>query len=347
MKKILSMIMVVCLCLGLCSCGGNITDDGNVAQSRKVTDMSGFVSELPESIDSYAVAWAGLTDILTMFDGVEHMVAYPEKSASFKWLFDVYPELNDKICLPNEGISVETVLESGAQVVFLKKADDEGLVDKLRECGIVAIDCEFKDYEGLKDVVNLIADVLGTTNAKKEAEEYCKYIDESVAYVSEIAKNISNEQKISALVIKDTKDYSAYGATRYTGKWVEMCGANYSMVNEDAYANVKLTKEQLIEYNPDVLFFAMPGQAEKFLADETWNNMKAVVNGKVYNIPGGFNTWSNSGAESAMQFKWAFSKLYPDLIDYDINDATREYYKKFYDYEPTDEEIEKILSSAF
>lgn len=347
MKKILSVIMIISFCLGLCSCRENAGNNKNEVQSKKVTDMSGFVSELPDYIETYAVAWAGLTDILTMFDGVEHMVAYPEKSTSFKWLFDVYPELNKKICLPNEGISVETVLESGAEVVFLKKSDDEDFVDKLRKCGIVVIDCEFKDYEGLKKVVKLIAEVLGTNDAKDKAEEYCKYIDASVEYVTKIADSIPADKKISALVIKDTKDYSAYGADRYTGKWVEMCGANYSMINEDAYANVKLTKEQLLEYDPDVLFFAMPGQAEKFLSDKTWSDMKAVISGKVYNIPGGFNTWSNSGAESAMQFKWAFSKLYPEMIDYNINDETKKYYKKFYDIMVSDTEIKNILMSAF
>ena len=39
------------------------------------------------------------------------------------------------------------------------------------------------------------------------------------------------------------------------------------MVNEDMYANVNLTKEQLLEYDPDFILFAMPNQAEAFLED--------------------------------------------------------------------------------
>lgn len=346
MKKY--FVLLIVLCIMLCSCGQNVAVAPKIESGiRTVTDMSGETWELPDSIDSYAVAWAGLMDILTMYDGVEHMVAYPEKSASFKWLFDVFPELENKVCLSNDGISVETILETGAQVVFLKRSDDEALVDNLRRCGIVAIDCEFNDYEGLKKVVKLVAETLGIDSAILESEEYCEYLDNSVEYVQKIANEIPNDKKVSALVIRDTKDYSAYGVTRYTGRWVEMCGAIYSMINEDAYANVNLTKEQLIEYNPDVLFFAMPGQAEQFLDDDTWDSMKAVQNRTVYNNPGGFNTWSNCGAESALQFKWALSKLYPDLIDYNIEEEIIDFYNKFYDYKPSKEEIVNMLNSSF
>lgn len=347
MKKVFVLVLVACLSLLLTSCNETQKGQNESSVTRSVIDMSGYESVIPGQIESYAVAWAGLMDIVTMFDGIDHLVAYPEKSASFKCLFNVYPRLSEKVCLPNEGISVETVIDSGAQVVFLKKSDDEALVERLRECGIITIDCEFKDYEGLKEVVKIISEVLNNEGAKEKAEEYCSYIDESVKYVQKITNKIPDDEKISALVIKDTKDYSAYGSTRYTGKWVEMCGAKYSMVNEDTYANIKLTKEQLLEYNPDVLFFAMPGQAEQFLKDDTWKNMKAVKNGTVYNNPSGFNTWSNSGAESAMQFKWALSKLYPELIDYNIKDEVKNFYYDFYGYSPSEIEIEKILSGSF
>lgn len=347
MKKYLVFIMIFVLALGLCACSNNAEQQNENSESRTVTDMSGTDVVLPANVDKYAVAWAGITDIVAMYDGVDHLVAYPEKSTSFSMYTNMYPDLKSKICLPDEGISAETVLESGAQVVFLKGSDDESLVNKLRESGIAVIDCEFKDYEGLEKVVNLVADVFGTKEAQDKAAEYCEYLDASVEYVNSKTKNLEEGDRVSAIVIKDTKNYSAYGSTRYTGKWVEMCGANYSMVNEDAYANVNLTQEQILEYNPDFIFFAMPGQADKFLGNSTWKELKAVKEGNVFNIPSGLNTWSNSGAESALIFKWAFAKMYPSLSDnFDAKTVTS-YYKTFYNFDISENDIQKTLSSEY
>lgn len=346
-KKYLALIMILALVLGLCACSNTAKQDENSSEVRTVTDMSGTEVKLPATVDKYAVAWAGITDIVAMYDGVNHLVAYPEKSTSFSMYTNMYPDLKDKICLPDEGISAEAVLESGAQVVFLKESDDESLVNKLRESGVAVIDCEFKDYEGLEKVVKLVADVFGTKEAQAKANEYCKYLDSSVEYVNSKTENLEEDDRVSAIVIKDTKNYSAYGSTRYTGKWVEMCGANYSMVNEDAYANVNLTQEQILEYNPDFIFFAMPEQADKFLEDSTWKELKAVKEENVFNIPSGLNTWSNSGAESALIFKWAFAKMYPSLSDdFDAKIVTS-YYKTFYNFDISAEDIQKTLSSEY
>ena len=346
-KKYLALILILALVLGLCACSNTAKQDENSSEVRTVTDMSGTEVKVPATVDKYAVAWAGITDIVAMYDGVNHLVAYPEKSTSFSMYTNMYPDLKDKICLPDEGISAEAVLESGAQVVFLKGSDDESLVNKLRESGVAVIDCEFKDYEGLEKVVKLLAYVFGTKEAQAKANEYCKYLDSSVEYVNSKTENLEEDDRVSAIVIKDTKNYSAYGSTRYTGKWVEMCGANYSMVNEDAYANVNLTQEQILEYNPDFIFFAMPEQADKFLEDSTWKELKAVKEGNVFNIPSGLNTWSNSGAESALIFKWAFAKMYPSLSDdFDAKIVTS-YYKTFYNFDISAEDIQKTLSSEY
>lgn len=349
MKNGLLRIIVILLSIVLlgafvagCQERHNIDNEGQ--QKRVVTDMSGCRVELPEKVERYAVAWAAISDITTMFDGVEHLVAYPEKSTSFSMYLEKYPNLQDKICLPNEGISVETILSSGAQVVFLKGSDDPVLVEQLRACEIAVVDCEFKDYEGLKDVVLLVAEVFGTEEDEDIAKQYCEYLEREVSNAKSFSDTLPESEKKTVLVIKDTTDYSAYGKTRYTGQWAEMCGGIYSMVNTDLYANVNLTKEQLLEYDPDILFFSMPGQAELFLNDDTWREMSAVKSGNVFNIPSCLNTWSNSGAESALIFEWACAMMYPDKVDYDCYSKISEYYTQFYNFDLTTEDIDEILN---
>jgi iron complex transport system substrate-binding protein len=119
------------------------------------------------------------------------------------------------------------------------------------------------------------------------------------------------------------------------------------MVNEDPYPNVILTSEQIIEYNPDYIFFVIPGESAKFCSDSAYRTLNAVANNHVYDDPCGLNSWSNAGTESILQFKWAISIFYPDLVDYDIIEETRDFYEQFYGYTPTEQEINDILNVSF
>ena len=342
-RKIIASIVMFSLMLCMVACGNSSAEDAETSDSRVVVDMSGNEVTIPNEISTYAVAWAGLTDIVAMFDDFDHCAAFPEKSTKFNLLFEFCPNLENKQKLPDTGISAELLINLNVQVVFLKGSDDEDLNNKLKQCGISVIDCEFKDYEELEKVVSIIGETFGTEDAKQIADSYCKFIEEQVESANAITSQILDTDRLSAIVIRDTVDYSAFGQTRYTGKWVEICGADYALENEDSYANVNLTKEQLLEYDPDIIFFSMPGEAQKFLDDSSWSGMKAVQTRRVYNIPNGLNTWSNSGSESALIFPWAQSIMYPTFVSYDINQVVRDYYNDFYSYNLNDSELETIL----
>lgn len=343
-RRIIAGFVLLSFMLCLVACENVSVKDSETNDSRVVVDMSGNEITIPSEISTYAVAWAGLTDIVAMFDDFERCAAFPEKSTKFNLLFEFCPDLEGKQQLPDKGISAESLINLNVQVVFLKGSDDEDLNNKLKQCGISVIDCEFQDYEGLEKVVNLIGETFGTEDTKQIADKYNKYIEEQVENANTITSRIPDKDRLSAIVIRDTSDYSAFGQTRYTGKWVEICGADYAMKNKDSYANVNLTKEQLLEYDPDIIFFSMPGEAQKFLADDSWSGMTAVQAGRVYNVPNGLNTWSNSGSESALIFPWAQSIMYPELVNYDINQVVRDYYAVFYSYDLTEPEIGAILN---
>ena len=345
MRRIVgSMLVLVTLCICISGCGTSSESNKIVSDNttRYVVDMKGTTIELPEKIDNIAITWTGLIDIVLMLNGSDDIVAYPNKSNSFDILQKNYPDLKNVMYLPDEGISAESLADVGVKIVFAKSSDDEILVDNLRKCGIVVVDCDFKTFEELQQVVTLISEVFGTSEAIEKAKDYNTYINDKVSSVINNVNAISEDKRVSVLVLKDTKNLSAYGSSRYTGKWAEICGGRYAMVNEDTYANVNLTREQLLEYDPDYIFFSMPEQAETFIADEQWADLKAVKNGHVYNVPNVYNTWSSSGAESALIFEWAFSKMYPDSIEYIQESVIEEFYNEFYGSTLTKEQINSI-----
>ena len=165
-KRCVVGIIALAMIMSFIACGNQKQGISNET-TRTITDMSGNEIEIPNEINNYAVAWAGLTDIVAMFDDFEHCVAFPEKSTKFELLFKLCPKLEGKLQLPDKGISAEALVELNVQVVFLKASDDEKLIQKLKQCGISVIDCEFKDYEGLESVVKIIGDTFGTEDSKQ------------------------------------------------------------------------------------------------------------------------------------------------------------------------------------
>lgn len=346
MKKIeILIICLFCFCSTACS-NTSSSQEASSDKTRIVQDMSGELIEVPEKIGNIAITWTGLTDIVLMLDGADHIKAYPEKSNSFKLLLNKYPLLNKAMYLPEDGISAEALVQEDINIVFAKCSNDETLVKNLRESGITVIDCEFKTYEELQQVITLISDVLGTSQAIEKADKYNTYINDKVSNIKTQVSKISKNDRPKVLVLKDVNNYSAYGSSRYTGKWTELSGGNYVMVNQDTYANVNLTQEQLLEYDPEIIFFTMPLQAKKFSNLNEWSGLKCVKNEKVYNVPSVFNTWSNSGAESALIFEWAFSKMYPEKTKYDEEKAIRNFYQTFYDCKFTEQEISIIVEES-
>lgn len=178
--------------LVLCTvaCGNNNVNNLETNDFRSVVDMSGNKITIPNKIGTYAVAWAGLTDIVAMFDYFEYCAAFPKKSTKFSLLCDFYPNLSGKQKLLDKDISSEMLIDLNVQVVFLKGFDDEELNNKLKQYGISVVDCEFKEYEGLEKVVNIIGETF-------EA----------------VTSQVSETDRLSTLVIRDTIDYSAFGQT--------------------------------------------------------------------------------------------------------------------------------------
>lgn len=346
MRRIVCFLLMLMLCMLSLLTGCTQSSNTSLAENgtRTVVDMSGNTVAVPASIKKYAVTWTAVTDIVAMFDGCKHMVGYPVTTASYPWFFEVYPEAKSLPTFPKENVSVESVIETGAQVVFLKAADDKNLVTQLKNAGIAVIDVGFFNYDELKDAVRLVANVFGTDEATALADRYCAYVDDEINFAKTFSNNIPEGEKVSALAFRDTSNYTAYGKETLPGLWTNLCGAKYILEDD---RNVNLTKEQIAEYNPDYIFFIIPGEAQKMKSDPAFATLNAIKNNRIIENPCGMNSWSNSGSECILQFKWAISVFYPDRVNYDIKDEVRKFYKEFYGYTLTDTEITNITNVSF
>lgn len=310
--------------------------------TRTVVDMQGTEVTVPAVIDNYAVAWTGDFDIAAMLDGCEHISAYPDTSLRFEKVMEFYPRLADCISLPKENIAVESLLESNAQVVFLRQSDYPDLTRELRAANVPVIDLNFENYDQLKQAVTLFADVLNTDQAREKAERYNDYLDDTLAQVQDFVQaNPCGE--VSVLNFRDAVDFTAYSPDRLVGSWAGLCGVTYAMDTDGGTSNVTLTQEQVLAYDPDYIFFTFPGNAEKLLANQQLQSLRAVQQGHVYDAPAVFNSFAINGTEAVLQLKWAISLIWEDESPFDLNADVQDFYRTFFDLELSDEEVTRLL----
>lgn len=344
MKKIIAFCLslaVFACCLSSCKPASNTTES-----THTITDMSGKTITLPNSIEKYAVVWTSIMDIAAMVDGYEHICAYSDISLKYDMVQHFYGQkLKQAVALPKENISVESIVQSGAEVVFLKTSDYKELATQLEKVSIPVIDMTFENYDELKKVVSLFAEVINTESAITKAQKYSQYVDKSLASMSTYLDNIQQKNTNTAVVFRDAIDFTAYGKNRMKGFWIEKCGFNYVVEQENNNNNINLTKEQLLEYNPDYIFFVFKGNKQKLLEVTELQSLSAIKNNHVYDIPIGFESYGVKGAESVLQLHWVMSTIYKEEPTTEIIGTILDFYKDFYSIQLTETEAKKIINN--
>ena len=196
-------------------------------------------------------------------------------------------------------------------------------------------------------------EILGEVTGKQErAVRLVNYAKESLNLTAQIEEYIkkNNLQKV--------KIYYAQGgdglATECEGSWhatlIERAGAqNVHKCSEDpnakSFGRVKISFEQLVKYDPDVILVYEKELFDKIYGDPKWRLLGAVKNKKAYYIPREPFSWFDR-PPSFMRFlglKWLVNLIYPEAFKFDMVRETCEFYKLFLDLELTDAQIYKIL----
>ncbi|MDU6828228.1 MULTISPECIES: ABC transporter substrate-binding protein [Campylobacter] len=196
-------------------------------------------------------------------------------------------------------------------------------------------------------------EVLGKILGKEaRANELIKYAQSSLNLSDEVENYIKNSGA------KRARIYYAQGSdglsTECAGSWhatlIERSGAqNVHTCSEDpnakAFGRVKISFEQLVKYDPDIVLIYEKELFDKIYADPKWQLLSAVKNKKAYFIPREPFSWFDR-PPSFMRFlglKWLINLTYPEAFKFDMVKETREFYRLFLDIDLDENAAKKIL----
>ncbi|MDO5707280.1 MAG: ABC transporter substrate-binding protein [Andreesenia angusta] len=318
-------------------------EDSDNSETRMFTDQFGNEVELPKKIEKVADVWDAHSQVMLLLGQADKLVTTTERIQRTPWFAEVYPGIKDVIApIKNDTIQLEELVAQNPDVVICLKEDE---VAQVEGAGLKAVRLGFQDFDGLKETIRLTGELMGE-EAEEKADEYIKYLEGNIEKLAEKTKDIEDSERPKILHIFSGEDLTKVdGAKSIIGEWMKLAGGINAIESEANHVDVNL--EEIIATNPDIIIIGGTGAAkgiETIKNDPAWADVKAVQEDKLYCNPVGTWKWDRYSAEEALQVLWAGTLIHPELFgDIDMVKETKEFYKKFYDFELSDDQAQRIL----
>ncbi|MFD1040280.1 Fe(3+) dicitrate ABC transporter substrate-binding protein [Virgibacillus byunsanensis] len=143
------------------------------------------------------------------------------------------------------------------------------------------------DYDEILEGFETISVAVGEEEKGQEVlEAHKKRMEEIKEQVPE------DEDRVVLPAVVTADAFHAHNMDSYTGSLLESIGLNNAIQDgSDRYNKINL--EQVVEFNPDVLFLMEAGEEtiiNEWESNPLWQNVSAVENGNVFSVDR--NTWS-------------------------------------------------------
>lgn len=336
--------------------------DNQLSGTHVVVDHAGNQVEVPNKIERVVIDQIPiLSTYMAYFKGsAPHIVGY---SGSFKEtisetaLKNIAPELlesSDTVYAQSD-LNIEEIIKLKPDVIFYN-ANNKEHAQILASSGIPSIgfatvgaDSPADPIERYKQWLMLLEDVFGE---KGKMDGFIEAGDKIVIDVKNRIENIPEDKRPSSMILFKLID----GVLQVSGKgvfgdyWLQHLGVKN--VAEEAKGFAQVSFEQIYKWNPQILFINGPGLLKLNRQDVIENKVEgidfstiqAVKDERVYNTTLGMWNWFTPNPDAPLVLAWLACNTYPEeFSDYPLETVIRDYYKDFYGYEITDEEMEGML----
>lgn len=316
------------------------------------TDSCGRTVELPEKVTRAAGSGAVATMFLASV-APEYMlnVNSTPTAMQMKYLPAQLASLPEtgQLYGSKAGISLEELIAIGADVLIDMGDYKDGIKEDLdalqAQTGIPCIFIE-ADLVHMAQAFRTLGTVL--YDKEKRAEELAVAVETSMALAENAKAQVKDSEKLSVMFTsaKDGLGTNAKGSSQ--AQVIELVGAENAIVVEKVSSkgggNI-VSLEQVYNADPDVIIFSPDSIYYSVASDPAWNSLRAVKEGRFYQIPGQPYNWMSNppSLNMVLGIRWLGNLLYPQYFDYDIVAVAQQLYAVFWNYSLSNEEARSLL----
>lgn len=321
-----------------------------VSKTRKITDASGRVVEIPAVVTRVADLWPANNGMVLLLGGGDKLVATVQQAQNQPWIKKLLPKIASLPSVVNASndLNVEALVNTNPDVILMSYVGGMPTwMDKAAAAKIPVVLMPGNTFEDIKTAIRMTGEVLGPAEAAV-AEEWVKYYDGNVKKIAAVTALVPEDQRPRVLHTLRPTILSVDGIGGLVNDWIKNSGGVNVAVDVKGNSGT-VTMEQIIKWNPEVIICGTEPNtenAQKILTDPQWANIKAVKDKKVYVNPTGVYLWDRHSGEGALQILWAAKLLYPDKFkDIDLKAETKTFFTKFFHYNLTDADYDSIMNA--
>jgi iron complex transport system substrate-binding protein len=366
MKRLLPLALALLLVLGLfAGCGQTTgtpeeTSQGVQSQApsdtgtREITDMAGRKVTIPAEIESvFSTSPVAAIYLYTLV---------PDKLLGWNYeLNDIEKSivLEKYHTLPNFGmgdaINYEAVIAAGPTIALNVGTINDSIADdsdKLSEklgIPVVVVD---GDLLSAPEAYRFMGELFGV---EEQAEQLAAYAEDTFHDIQNM--NISEEEKVRIYYGNGEDSLETAPAGSAHGQIIDLVnGVNVADLELGDGSRVQISLEQLLAWDPDVIVVNgepksnMSGSsaADAILNDPDFASLTAVKEGKVYGTPSAPFSWVDRppGPNRIIGIRWLSGLIYPDALNFDVDEEVKEFFHLFYHVDLTDEQLEKLYDGT-
>ncbi|MGO4338675.1 iron ABC transporter substrate-binding protein [Labrys sp. KB_33_2] len=328
-----------------------VLPQSGIAQTRTFVDAAGRSVELPVAIHR-AMAAGPPASVLLYAIAPEKMVGWVRAPSAEEKAFLAIPYRD----LPAHGRLTDKGNTANIEAVLALKPDviiDVGTVDGTyasladrvqQQTGIpyVLIDGRFAKSA---DSLRKLGDILGEPG---RADELVRFADEATRRLDTAVKAIPAGERPHVYYGRGPDGLETGLAGSINTEVLEAVGATNVADAAGAGGLARVSMEQLLAWNPDIILTLDRNFQAKVATDPVWASITAVKNHRVYQAPALPFGWFDAppGINRIIGVAWLTSALYPGRTDIDLRQETRTFYHLFYHVELTEPQLDSLLATA-
>ncbi|EHQ90571.1 ABC transporter substrate-binding protein [Desulfosporosinus youngiae] len=363
-KKLVAMLLAVCLTLTMTTACGKLTGGPSQPASAPVndaeadkatvifTDSAGRVVEIPKNITR--VVPSGSMAQIVLFALAPDMFV----GLSGKWAPAAEPYLDTQYYnLPvlgqlygSEDLNLEEIAKVNPQVI-IDVGDPKSTIVKdmdalTKQVGIPAVHIT-ATTETMGDAYRMLGKLLGR---EKEAEVLAQYCEEIKKNTADIMKKVGEDGKANLIYCLGDKGLNVLAKDSFHAEILDQISNNVAVVNDISSKGTgnPVDLEQIILWNPDVIIFAPDSIYSTVAQEKSWQTLKAIQNGKYYEVPLGPYNWMGfpPSVNRYMGMIWITQLLYPEQAQYDLYKEAARYYELFYHSKLTEAQYKALVANS-
>ncbi len=322
----------------------------SMSQARDIIDMAGRHVRVPERIEriyaaqpyTHVLAYMLAPDML-----IGHLSLFGDDQRRF-----LRPEALDLPLLggmPGSGrqVNMETVLATKPDLVLMKGNEESNTsraVEKFEKLGLPVVFVDLEQIDDYPAGIEFFGRLIGREAPARRMAEYARQalaeVDHAVASIPEEKRvRVYYAESADGLSTECDQSFHADAIKRAGGQIVHHCLLKTHMGME------KVSLEQIIAYDPQVIVANDPRFAAMAYADARWAGIKAVAGHRILSVPRTPFNWIDR-PPSVMRIagiQWLAGHFYPDAYPVDLRRALQLFHTLFLGIEPNPQDLDSWL----